>query len=300
MIVQAMPYPAASGPPPSPYGSHSWWRLYIDQGDTGDANTDIASLIMRTTSGGAQAATGGTAFAGGAGAASTFTNPDDPFTGANIYRRNTDTGWFIGYHFASATAIVEMSLNGAGLRGRCVISARLQYSDDSTNGTDGTWTDAFSIYDPVWALNTAQAWPQDLTGASGFKAYRFTWTATPTANRTQIAEMEMLASSVDKATSTKVRTTSIAPEASVCDDNAGTDATSVTVSAGSIMFSMVTPILIDQYSLQASAGAVGGARCPRDFTVDGTNDGVTFSNLDTRAGETFSNGQKKTYTLPIS
>jgi hypothetical protein len=279
----------------APYGSHSWWRLYVDEGDTGDTSTIVNNLEFRTSVGGSQAATGGTAFAGGAGTdGGSAPIVGDAFTGAG-YQRTVDSAWWIGYHFASATSIVQMNLRGGGTRGRCVIKARLQYSDDSTTGSDGTWTDAFSIYDPVYGVNEDQAWPQDLTGASGYKAYRFVWTATPTANRTVLRELEMIKSAADYTSSAKVRCLQLSPEANICDNVAGTDATSLTVSAGTVTMSVATPVLIDSYTVTSGSNAT---RCPSAWTVDGTNDGTTWTNLSTKSGETFATADlKKTYAI---
>lgn len=279
---------------PSPYGSHSWWRLYIDQGDSSDANTNVINLQLRTSVGGSQAATGGTAFAGGAGATVSGT-PADAFTTTG-YQRSADSAWWVGYHFPSATSIVEMNLRGGTIRGRCIINARLQYSDDSTTGSDGTWTDAFSIYDQVYGLTEDQVWPQDLTGASGYKVYRFNWTATPTANRTVLAELEMIKSSVDYTTTAKVLcTVDTANSANLCDNSSATQISSLSVSAGIAYLSMATPILIDSYSVTSGANA---ARCPSAWTVDGSNDGTSWTTLSTKSGETFATtGLTKTYTI---
>lgn len=280
----------------SPYGSHTFWRLYIDAGDTGDANTDIVGLQFRTSVGGAQAATGGTAFVGGAGAdgPAGFNIPADAFA-SGTYRRTVDSAWYIGYQFASATSIVEMSITAPSNSGRRVTNARLQYSDDSTTGSDGTWTDAFSIYDPAMAISTATVWPQDLTGASGYKAYRFQWTATSTANRTVIGELEMIKSSVDYTSSGKVVATFVAPATSLCDNNVTTEASSLTSGAGTATMSMASPVLIDSYTVSAGAN---NARAPRDWTVAGTNDGSTFTTLSTKTGETFTSAnQTKTYAI---
>lgn len=285
----------AAGGGAAPYGTHSWWRLIIDEGDTGDASTNVVNLQFRTTPSGSH--TAGTAFAGGAGVAGGGTLPADAFLGST-YQRSADSAWWIGCQYGSPTSIVEMNLKGGAIRGRCVIKARLQYSDDSTTGSDGTWTDAFSIYDPVYGVTEDQVWPQDLTGASGYKAYRFQWTATPTTNRTILAELEMLASAVDKATSGKARVTVLgvtvdAPN--VCDDNSTTEIASTTSSAGAVTLSMVVPVLIDSYSVTSGSNA---ARAPRDWTVAGTNDGTTFTTLSTKTGETFATTQlKKTYSI---
>lgn len=278
--------------PPGPYGSHTWWRLYIDQGDTGAAETNVVNLQFRTSPGGSHAA--GTAFAGGAGAAGASTIPSDAFAGGT-YQRTVDSAWWIGCQYGSPTSIVEINLQGGGLRGRCIINARLQYSDDSTTGSDGTWTDAFSVYDPVYAVNENQVWPQDLTGASGYKAYRFVWTATPTLNRTILAELEMIKGGIDYTSSAKVRCAQLTGEANLCDNNVATDATSTTVSAGTATMSMASPVLITSYTVTSGGNA---ARCPSAWTVDGSNDGSAWTNLSTKSGETFATTQQtKTYTI---
>lgn len=57
----------------------------------------------------------------------------------------------------------------------------------------------------------------------------------------------------------------------------------------------VTPQIASSYALTARNDA-GSGNAPGNFTFEGSNEGVAWTVLDTRTGETFTAGQRKTYT----
>lgn len=151
--------------------AHRWWRLNIRTGGD-NSNTsgsiNVAEISMRTTTGGSQAATGGTAFA---------SDDDGTNHAANAFDGSSSTNWItfsgtfphqIGYHFPTAVQIVELAIQNVSsfsYYDACLRDYDMQWSDDSTTGLDGTWTNAWSAKAGQW---TAQSMTQVLTGGSPY------------------------------------------------------------------------------------------------------------------------------------
>lgn len=115
--------------------AHAYWRLNIAGVDGGSSLT-IAEVEMRTTVGGANAATGGTASA-------------ESGTPANAFDGSTATVWtlavgnsgWLQYHFASPVDIVEHAITAPSASMTNTPNRwSIQYSDDGLN-----WTSAAQV-----------------------------------------------------------------------------------------------------------------------------------------------------------
>lgn len=137
------------------------WRLKITA-NNGDANYVSANEIeMRTSSGGANLCSGGTAFANeeysGRGAANAF-------DGVTV-----EPGWlstsaalpkYIGYIFSSGVIVNEVKLYGRSLSvslAQIPKNFTIQCSNDTTTGLDGTWTDVWNVTGATgWSVNESR------------------------------------------------------------------------------------------------------------------------------------------------
>jgi hypothetical protein len=120
-----------------------YWRVYIYTTSNGNTPT-ISELEMRTTPGGANQCTGGTAIASGGSAAS---NAFDGNTGTS-WPGNVSSGSWIGYDFGAGVQkeITEIALrNGSG--SLSPIEFAVDYSDDGLT------------YYRAWMITSYSVWP---------------------------------------------------------------------------------------------------------------------------------------------
>lgn len=137
--------------------AHLYWRLNVSV-NNGSSGLAVAELVLRTTPGGAQAATGGTASSPQSGAP------------ANAFDGNASTNWNPGftagqlqYQFASAVDIVEYAITARNdstlYLGDCPRAFTLESSDDGT-----TWAIADSVRNQgPWTLGESRTFT---TGAN--------------------------------------------------------------------------------------------------------------------------------------
>lgn len=128
--------------------SASWWRLYMTDGYTTQNHPTLAEMELHATVGGSSLCTGGTAFGS--------TPFSGSYTAANAFDGSLSTSWIsngysfpvlVGYHLPVPSAVAEMKLSApsSGVYPLGMpTSFELQYSLDSTNGTDGTWVTVFT------------------------------------------------------------------------------------------------------------------------------------------------------------
>ncbi|CDO34038.1 hypothetical protein [Novosphingobium sp. KN65.2] len=271
---------------------HLYWRITFDaMHTTGTVRTCIYDIRMRETPGGASACTGGTAFATGAGA-DVSGGPSNGFT-ATGYCRSTNSAWQIGYQFPSPVSIVEVAFKANSLVDYMPISGAIEYSDDGVN-----YTEAFRYYDPMMQNGVDQVWPQDLTGASGYKAHRIRWSAI-NGSAVLIREAQFMVSGVDVTVAGKgfaePGSTSAVPSRAFDD----TDSTSIVFNSGTINpayfgCSYDSPKAITSYSMKISNNGTWG---PNTWVFEGSNDGITWDTLDSRSGITWVADELKTFTL---
>lgn len=138
--------------------SATGWRIYCET--NASANFGLAEFGLCTTIGGSSVAIG----AGGLPFATTDFGgsfpPANAFDGNNstIWVANDNTpGELLGYVFGSAQTIVEVYIHSRMGAGRdAPLTAKLQFSNDSTTGFDGTWTDIANLSFATWADDTTQ------------------------------------------------------------------------------------------------------------------------------------------------
>jgi VCBS repeat-containing protein len=137
-------------------GSHLYWRLsFVDDGGYGS----MAECVMKTTSGGSQAATGGTATA----STTNTTGGGLTFAASKAFDGSTATFWatssdgssggphWLAYQFASAVNIVEVTLTSRpdSFYNETPKRFALQYSDDGT-----TWYSKAYFITTSWTSST--------------------------------------------------------------------------------------------------------------------------------------------------
>ena len=121
--------------PYRPIGSHAYWRLYSIVEAGSENYISIANLEFRAVAGVAQQATGGTPISSG--------DYSSGYVKAYAFDADNTTTWissnilpnWIGYHFASAVACVEVAITNRydGYFYQAPSSFEVQYSDDGTN-----------------------------------------------------------------------------------------------------------------------------------------------------------------------
>ena len=129
--------------------THAWWQLNCTGNDGGNAY-GLLQLQVRTSIGGGQAATGGTATA-----SETFDGAGGPY---DLSHALANTGLYSGvdasnpqflrYHFASAVDIAQIMIqarNDGGEQAQAPDTFDVQYSDDGT-----TWTTKWSVSTSGW------------------------------------------------------------------------------------------------------------------------------------------------------
>jgi hypothetical protein len=110
--------------------AHTYWRLNI-AGTDGGSTLTVAEVQMRTSVGGANAATGGTATASSGTAANAF----DGNNSTNWALSSGTVGW-LQYQFGSAQDIVEIAVTAPSATTTNAPNRwSLQYSDDGSNWT---------------------------------------------------------------------------------------------------------------------------------------------------------------------
>lgn len=129
--------------------THAWWQLNCTGNDGGNAY-GLLQLQFRTSIGGGQAATGGTATA-----SETFDGAGGPY---DLSHALANTGLYSGvdasnpqflrYHFASAVDIAQIMIQArsdGGEQDQAPDTFDVQYSDDGT-----TWTTKWSVSTSGW------------------------------------------------------------------------------------------------------------------------------------------------------
>lgn len=281
---------------------HIGWRVKINSIiDSSASFAGIREAEFRGTTGGADLATGGTAFQGGPG--SDFGNGvNAPWDGntANVWARSVGGGYgfYFGYLFGSPTSVVEVAL-WAYTPANCPLGWELQYSDDTTVGTDGTWTTAFTAWEPSWsASGDIRVWPQDTSGGK-YKAYRLNVSANNGDTFTYIQEMEMRATvgGADQCNGGRAfgSHASGGEEPAKAFDNAdGNNYDMFSPNTGYLAYGFPVPVAVAQYRVRSISTS---ARAPKDWTFQGSNDGSSWTTLNTQTNQTWSPPENKDYTI---
>jgi len=299
MMINPSVFTAAG--PATPYGSHIGWRLQIDSNNGGATRTTLSSFKFYDGAASLIATTGGTSFSGGSGSDEINADHSKAFDSndATTWSRSSTTNTIMIEKSAKAKGVATIDLVGGSTPSVNPRTCRLQYSDDTTTGTDGTWTTAFEIWEPSWALSgqSTRSWPQDFTGK--WKQLRFYCSAGNGNRFIAVNELEFRATvgGADQATGGAVTSDQAGvTEANAVDDNNTTVAFFDTLASpfpASIIYSFANTVAFAQLRLYSNND---NTRIPRDFKVKGTNDGSSFTDLITQTGVSGTIPFDQTYT----
>jgi hypothetical protein len=299
--IKALRMRTAVSGPSGPYGGHLAWRLQIDANNGHATDTAFSEFKFYDQSNTQITTSGGTAFAGGSGSGGTPGNLFDGNTGTT-WDRASPTNTFCGYIFSSAQAVAKIDIYTGTATSAAPKTCRLQYSDNTTNGTDGTWTTAFEIWEPSWpATGTAtRTWPQDFSGGK-VKGLRINISANGGDNFVVISEMEFRESvggSDQTSGGISFATNDTTPDAAAAAfDNNNSSHYDITTSSTplpqSIGYYSATPMTPAQYTIFCNST---NARCPTAFKLQGSTDG-TWSDLNSQTGQSWSVPETKSYTV---
>lgn len=297
-----------SGGPPSTTG-HAYWRLRMLSngfGSSGYPDIRIEEIEFRTSAGGADQATGGTAIESG---------HDGANDAANAFDNSTSTGWdaprtqvfdsWVGYHFPSAVAINQVALSETSTPYKPKDFV-VESSDDGV-----TWAVEWYVHDVPWlegalAFSRVTSPPKTAaysdwrirvwrSNATDFYAYAGGRWAT-------IAELEFRATSggADQATGGSVTSFSdysiaqSAPKA--FDNNAATSWASDQPARQSwISYSFPQPVSVAQVMIQSSSYT---EETPKDFAIEYFAFGRWHVAKDIRGETGWTSGQTRTYSVP--
>lgn len=130
--------------------AHAYWRVLVLAVDN-DTSTSLEEVEFRTSIGGSQAATGGTAISGGDNGSFPASNAFDGTS--NIWVsdgnvKNSAREW-IGYHFASSVDIAEVAIKSRSSNfDQTPRVFRVEYSDDGS-----AWSIASIHATPAWTAS---------------------------------------------------------------------------------------------------------------------------------------------------
>jgi hypothetical protein len=167
MIVQSIPYPAASAA--GAFGTHRYWRINVTQNSGQASITAIGEIEFYSTVGGADITGSGTALSGGSGTDSTA--PSNAFDNSptSQWSRSSATNTWVGYDFGSAVGISGFSLSVAtgGDPLRAPQAFTLDWSDDGSAWTTATGG-SFTCYG--WLIAQTRTFPE-ATLAAGYHRF---------------------------------------------------------------------------------------------------------------------------------
>lgn len=129
-------------------GSAVYWRIHATAAGTGTTWSSIAEVEMRATVGGADQCTGGTVF---------YDSQFDTTTNAaiNAFDDSSTTIWYstdtayphwIGYQFASAVSVAQLSIQATTSPGYAPKDFTLQKADSLS----GPWTTVLTVTGNTW------------------------------------------------------------------------------------------------------------------------------------------------------
>lgn len=286
------------------FGAHKGWRIFVLSNQGGfrglaTARTSAGQIDFQDSVGASLSTSGGTIFEGGPGSvnqAATLAFDGSPTVGNPWSRAGTSggNGVYIGCIFTTSVSCTQFKIWSAiigwgNMDSETISEGRLQYSDDSTDGTNGTWTNAFYFWNPSW-IGTAQdtrTFPQVQTGGR-YTAYRLNVTASNDASFTLIQEMEVRATvgGADQCNGG-------APYGSQANTNEepfrafdNTDGNNYDLHipvTGWLMYVFPDTVVAGQYMIRCNST---NSRTPKTWDFQGTNDGVTFTTLNTQTNIT--------------
>lgn len=160
-MVFINPYRFASSAPSGAYGNHAYWRVYATNNNGSTSFISLAEVVFKNGAGTTIPATGGAVLyssqANGSTDAASKAFDGNPAT-SWATASGTITNSYIGYHFASAVGVEQVTLTLPPTNGnQSPKDCKLQYSDDGT-----TWSDAFTFSIPDWVIGQTRTFPETL------------------------------------------------------------------------------------------------------------------------------------------
>lgn len=304
MLVQSMPYPASAGGGGAPYGSHRYWRIYVDA-NNGDASlTAIAELQFKDSTG-TNLVGSGTVLSGGSGTDGIGNDPSDGFDGnfsTQWARTATGTCW-LGYDFGSAVAVHHAAIaptSSGFVLARTPKTGGLEYSDDGS-----TWTRA-EPFGPtaIWIPSTYETVPADTPAAGAHRAWRLL-VDTATGTNLQLNEIELrltsggadqvpaLTSDVANANGRIIFSAESGGNEAwrVFDNTTGTWFVSPGANAY-IGYIFPTAQAITEMAITLSSRT---DRAPKDIRIQSSDDAINWTDEDTRTGLSWTAGETKVF-----
>lgn len=143
-----------SAPPHSgsPHGSHSYWRIFVNQPE-GTAAIAITELEFRATPGGGDQASGGSGVASSTFSGSFPVSQAFDNSGSTFWHNGSSIEWaWVRYDFASPVSVAQIAITarntGSPVAGPTNIA--IQYADSSS----GPWTTAWNVIgEAAWSLS---------------------------------------------------------------------------------------------------------------------------------------------------
>lgn len=262
-----------------PYGSHRYWRVFSTTNNGNATDTGIAEIEFRGSVGGSDLTGSGTAISGGSGsdtgAASTAF---DNLTNNGWVRSATSSVW-IGYDFGSAVAVAEVQLTALATNpDRNITAGSVDWSDDGS-----TWTTAFSFSIYAWTPSQSRTLPEATPAAGFYRALRILVTTADGGTNVAIAEMDFRASigGSDQATGgnaiASASTGGSLPVNAFLNNGTSSLWQGSGVSGQWLGYQFPSPVQFAEVWIQAPASSFN--RAPKDFTIQGTNDGSSWTTL---------------------
>jgi hypothetical protein len=281
---------------------HVYWRIFADT-NNGDASfTSLAEVEFRGSVGGSDLGPALTAItaaqalkSGEAAGLEAWKAFDDVATTA--WAHGVTTNAWIGRDFGAVVDVVEVALTindspGATFA-RAPATGKLQYSDDAS-----TWVTVFTFGLYGWIANSTRVIPETPPAAGFHRFWRVNASAVNGGTRLQIAELEFRATvgGADQANSGRVISTAgSSADTSVFDNNTATEGV-ILATSGFFGYVFPSPVSVAQVAITGSANTT---RSPKDFTIQSSDDGVTWATEKTVTGETtWTATQTRTYSVP--
>lgn len=278
------PPPVAHYPAPATLGTHPWWRILMSDGAIGGSLVAISELYFMKggTSMGALTSTNG--LTGGA-----LTDLQDGNT--NTFAYFSSIPWNIGIQLSSTDApdTIRMACRTDGFNEQAPITFDLQYSDNTTDGQNGTWTTARHYGQIAWNNPSAPYHNYSVD----FYSARVTWTSGDLASGATLYAMDEMIFKSGGVSITSPETTNAASAGSIFGEingSGGSDSNGRPPNAfdnntgtyfgnngvpGYMEWRSPTNPLLDEVGW-SSRGSFANQACPSG-TLTLTRDGITYS-----------------------
>lgn len=272
--------------------AHTWWRVVVTA-TNGDTYARIGELALKSVVGGTNLCTGGTIYK-----STEFATSGDN-SAAAAFDNNPATAWAgttpapaIGYNLTAAADIVQVVItarNDSFGPSGAPQSFNVEYSD---NGT--AWTLAWQIANQTaWTAGEVRAFVSPPPPPAGSHAWwRINVSANNGSTTAQFAELQFrqtAGTSVYPSGGTAAASSVYAAgyEADkLFDNNLTTTWSSNAAPPQWVNYHYGTPVLVVQVMMTALNNASFTNQTPKDFTVEFSDDGVTWTTLWSVTGQT--------------